>query len=155
VKTTAIVLAAVCFVPACSSSNSGAPSVDGNWLNVKTDGSGQGLGLDLKSDGTYALGFLVLTSSTSADAQVETGTFTAQNGTLTFTPQEWSCTGKDPSYSLPYQFSGSDLLVNTGTSIIALQPNTSTVMGSFVDTIGCFNTTFTSFTPQALAPVTP
>src|SRR5256885_1199284 len=84
--------AAEVHVAACSSSKSGAdsPTLYNNWIYSNANGTG-GVGLTLKSDNTYAQIFIALTSATSADTEIETGTFTTAGSKITFTPQKWSC----------------------------------------------------------------
>ncbi len=54
--------------------------------------------MTFRSDGTYVFSILEFTSPNSADAVVETGTFTTSGSAVTFTPQQWSCPGPDPIY---------------------------------------------------------
>jgi hypothetical protein len=110
-----------------------------------------GLGVIFNSDGTYTFTELELTSSTSANAQIETGTFTVSGATITATPKEWSCPGPDAVYSLSYSFQGSSLNLSQPSGIIILQQNTSTASSGAI-AIGCIDSSG-NFKAEPLAAV--
>jgi hypothetical protein len=149
-----IAIASLLALAACSggSSGSGQPSLYGNWMYVDSQGTA-GVGVSFKSDGTYVLYQLSLTSSSSALAEIETGTFTVSGNTITSTPEQWSCTGPDGVSSVSYSFSGNDLVITTASGIVSLQPDNATASDSFVITIGCFDGKTGAFTKQPLAKV--
>jgi hypothetical protein len=139
---------------ACGSSSGGGgpPSLVGNWIYIDSTNTA-GAALDFKSDGTYVHAQLSLTSTTSADAQVETGTYTSTGTSFTATPKQWTCPGPDPVATLNYSFQNGQLVLSAPQGIITFQPNTSSgFMSSFQITNGCFDRTGT-FTPSPLAPV--
>lgn len=148
----ALLLAVAVLESACASSSSDAPSLDGNWIYVDDQGTA-GLGVTFNDDGTYAAFLMALTSRSSADAEVETGTFTAQGGTVTFTPQEWTCPGPDPASSVKYTFRNGNLLLSFPSGIISLQQNTASSDEAFSITYGCFNRKTHTFIRAELAPV--
>jgi hypothetical protein len=128
-------------VAACSSSSGGGPpSLYQDWLYTDSSGN-SGIAATFKSDGTYVVSDLMITSSTSANAQVETGTFTASNGSLAMAPKEDSCPGPDAAYSLGYSFQGGNLEIVQPSGVLLMQPNTTSPgsIGSFAITIGCFD----------------
>ncbi len=144
-------IAASLLCVACSgSSGSSSPSLYGNW--VYENGT-VGQGLTLKADGTYVALVLAEVSPTSADAQVETGTFVVNGSTITATPTQWSCRGADPSATYAFSFNGEDLVISDASGVIVYQPNNATGSSSFAITIGCFDSQTGAFKPQPLAPV--
>jgi hypothetical protein len=124
-----------------SSSSSGDPPLVGtNWLYTDSSGTG-GTDLTINSDNSYELSLLYLTSSTSAEAQTETGTVAISGSSITFTPQKWSCEEPtDPSYTAGYQFNGSSLEVVFTSGLVAFQADTSSASTGtgFQITLGCF-----------------
>src|SRR6266436_6004181 len=85
---------------ACSSSPP-SPSIYGNWeVELETARTG----LSLKSDGSYVLSLLSLRAPPSENAQLETGTFSIADSTITFTPETLTCAvASDPSYTASYK----------------------------------------------------
>jgi hypothetical protein len=119
---------------ACSSS---PPSLDSTW-EYADSASESGNGLTLKSNGTYVSSILSLTSSTSANAQIETGTFKLSGSEITFTPQQWSCPeATDPPYSAGFEQNGDTLTLSYSSGAIAYQLDTSTA-STFALSDGCF-----------------
>jgi hypothetical protein len=109
-----------------------------NWIYTSSDGT-RGVALDLTSDGTYVFAILALTSSTSAEAEVEYGTYTAANDVLSLTPEQFSCSASDPPYQVGYSFQNGNLLLSISTGAIVMQPNPDTVDQSFTLQFGCFS----------------
>jgi hypothetical protein len=73
--------------------------------------------------------------------------------TITFTPQQSTCPGTHPPYSVDYTVTpGGGLTLFYGTGAIALHTNTAAASNNFVFTLGCFSTPG-AFTAGALAPV--
>jgi hypothetical protein len=143
----------IALLAACSSSSSSQPpSLYGNWDYI--DGAGtSGNGLTLKSDGTYVVSKLALTSSTSANAQVETGTIDVTASTIKFTPQRWSCEEPtDPPYTATYQLTNGGLELVLPGAVITFQVNTSPVATNFALVTGCFPQSG-GFVPSPLSPV--
>jgi hypothetical protein len=124
--------------------------LQGNWLYTASSG-GEVEGLTFNGDGTYVTSILHLTSSTAANAEVETGTYSFGSDTLTETPQQWSCTGADTASTLSYTLTGGDLDVTAASGVVSLVPASEPVSQSFTLTIGCFSNGV--FTAQPLANV--
>src|SRR6185295_3373010 len=79
-----------------------ADRLQGNWLFADADGL---TGVGLTFDGSDYVAFLMgLTSTNTANAEVERGGFDASTTQITFTPREWSCPGPDAIYALSYRF---------------------------------------------------
>jgi hypothetical protein len=151
----ALVVALVCGVLGLMGCGGGSSSPDngvvGNWMFVNSTGD-SGFAFDAKADGTYVIGLLSLTSTSTANAQVEEGNWSATSTMLTTTPTKWSCTGTDPAETDSYDIANGDLTVTTSGGIIVLQPNTTPVSSSFVLTFGCFDQNG-NFAAQPLGPV--
>jgi hypothetical protein len=136
-KQIAIVIASLVAAACSSSSGGGTPSLDGTWYYVNASGTA-GAGATFKGDGTYLLQELVLTSSSTGNDQMETGTFVDSSGTLTLTPKQWSCPGPDAIYKLSYSFNGGNLVLAQPSGVIIMQPDTQTGSTGAI-TIGCFD----------------
>jgi hypothetical protein len=122
-------------VSGCGSSS---PSIYNSWIYVNGGGTA-GFALDFKQNGTYVSQTLELTSSTSADVQLETGTFAISGSTITFTPQDWSCADlNDPPYSATYTLTDSSLEVAGPTGLTVLHVDSSAGTNNFTEVIGCF-----------------
>jgi|SRR5580692_8944109 hypothetical protein len=134
---------------ACSSSPS-TPSIYNTWIYTNADGTA-GEGLTVKSNGTYVLQLLTLTSTSSAEDEAQTGTIVVGASTLAFTPQKWSCSGPYPAFTWTYTFDGDFLDVDTGTNVVSFSADTSSA-SNFDDEIGCFGANGT-FTESPLAPI--
>lgn len=142
-------LALTC-VMACGSPAS-TPTLVGNWIYVDPAGS-TGIAVDINDDGTYVIADMTLTSSNSADAQVETGSYTATSSQINALPQKWSCRGADPGITVDYTFQDGNLLLSLQSGLVALQPNTATATTAFKITYGCFSSGV-GFTPEQLLPI--
>lgn len=124
----------------CASETEGdaEPSLVGSWIFVNESAT-RGLGLTFRPDGTYNVSSMALTSSKSAYATVEEGTFAVSGRTITTTPTAATCpTTAEPS-TMTHTFSGGNLLLTVPEGIVALKPSTSTATGDFVLTFGCFD----------------
>jgi hypothetical protein len=148
---TLILLAGLVSIVGCGGSSSPGDRLVGNWLYVASSGNA-GIAADYSSNGTYVAALMVLTSTTTAEAQVEKGTYSVSGDQLTSVPTEWTCPGPDAIDTATFSFSGSDLLISTSSGVIALTPNTAPVDTSFVLTYGCFDSSG-NFTASPLAPV--
>ncbi len=140
---------------ACSSSsrsNTAEPSLNGNWMYVNAAGTA-GTGISFKPDGTYVGFTLALTSSASANAEVETGNFVAKNGAITLTPEEWTCPGPDPVSTAKYSFNSGSLTIATSSGIVSLKPNNGPASDTFAISYGCFDAKTGAFKRAPLAPV--
>jgi hypothetical protein len=123
----------------------------GNWIYSNADGT-VGEDIDVKSDGTYVLSVIQVTSATSGNVQEERGTYVATDSQVTTTPQEWSCPGPDPVSTMQYSFSGDILVISGPTGLLSLNPNTAPASSGVAITFGCFQSDG-SFVAEALAPV--
>lgn len=145
-----IVVGAVMVAACSSSSGGGTPSLYQTWAYVTADGSAAA-GATFTSDGTYLFQELTLTSSTTANDQVEEGSFTISGSTITATPKQWTCPGPDAVYTLGYSFQGGNLVLAQPAGTIVMQPDTATA-SSISITNGCFASSG-SFTTAPLATV--
>ena len=148
-------IACVAVVTGCSSGSSksssdGNDGLDGSWVYTNSANTA-GLGALFNTDGTYALTELVLTSSTAANAQEETGTFTVSGDTITETPTKSTCDGPAPVHQLTYSISNGDLTLKDPSAVVVLQPNTSTSSNVAI-VLGCFDSNG-NFKAQPLASV--
>jgi hypothetical protein len=134
----------------CSSTSTDpASGLKGTWAGA--DGP-LVLGVTFNGDGTYELHQTLRTSATTAEDQVQTGTFTATGSWITFTPQRSSCPGPAPMSTAPYKLLNGSLQMTSGTTVFTLQPDTAPpAPGTTVQT-GCFDSQGV-FTPGSLAPV--
>lgn len=131
------------------SSSPSTPSIYDTWIYTNAEGTA-GNGLTIKSDGTYVLQTIAVTSDTSAEDELQTGTVVVGASTLAFTPQESSCSGPFSAFTWSYSFDGNLLDVDTGTNVVGLSVDTSPP--SSIDAeIGCFAADGT-FTESPLAP---
>lgn len=140
------------LVVGCGGADQSTPEqqVVGSWLFTSADGN-SGFGAVFKDDGTYTSAILVASSSTSAEAEVEKGTYSATDTQITFTPNEFSCAGPDAIYAAPYKVDGQSLVLTLGSNVVIMAPNTDPASSNGLLQTGCFNAGV--FTPQAVAPV--
>jgi len=148
-----------CVIGCGSSGSSGGTSttngspLDGTWMYV--DGTvASGVTFD---NGTFVVQQLQETCAdcTSADDEIEKGTYTVSGNVITLTVQEWSCqlqSGQSPTYTETFSFeTNGDLTLSDTSGIVTFQPDTSTG-GSVAITIGCFDSSG-NFTPEPLTSV--
>jgi hypothetical protein len=151
----AAVLAVLVSLAACGSSTPAEPSIDNTWIFTNSAGT---VGAALTINGsTYVAQKIALTSSTSADDQIETGTITVNASTLDFIPSQWSCAAfmpVDAPYSDGYTLTASGLTLSNSTGFTAFHVDTSGASSNFTSAIGCFLTNGT-FQVSPLENVTP
>jgi hypothetical protein len=135
----------------CGGSSTAQDRLVGTWLATDSSGT-QGVGLTLNSDETYAAQQLLLTSSTSAEDEIEGGVYTATASDITFTPQRNSCPGPDPIYTLSYQLNGTGLSIITPSGAIFLSRDNSPAPSNAALSFGCFQPDG-SFMAEPIAPV--
>ena len=123
--------------------------LEGNWLFEASDGL-TGIGLTFNGD-QYTGYVMGLTSSTSANAEVETGSFLTSDTQIVFTPREWSCPGPDSIYVMPYALANGSLAITSGATVVVFQRNLASPATNFVITTGCTQTG--TFVPMPVAPV--
>src|ERR1700722_8176662 len=111
-----IVLAALIAI-GCGSSGTPGHGLVGNWLSASADGT-TAVAATFTNQGTYVLAQLQLTSGTTANGQVETGTFTATETQFTSTPEDYTCPEPDPVATVSYSFDGATLQVDNSDGII-------------------------------------
>jgi hypothetical protein len=145
-KPYAAALVALC---ACGSSDAGGPALVGtNWLSA--NGS-VGVGMDLKSDGTYTLQKFSIGTSPLQD-EVETGVYSLSGNSITFTAHEWTCAGPVAVFTMTYALNGSVLTLANAVGVTTFSPDTSPPWAGVATTLGCF--TRSGFVASPLAPVT-
>jgi len=141
------------MVMSCGGDDSQTPQerLVGSWVYSNSSGS---TGIDLKfgSDANYSVQLLQLTSTTSANDEVETGIYSATDSTITFTPQKYTCPVPDPTYTLTYNFNGDSLAMLFSSGAIAFTRYTGPASTNAALTFGCFQSDGTFFT-SPLAPV--
>jgi hypothetical protein len=147
------VVALVGIVACSSSSSSGPPTPFGNWIYTNAANTA-GVGITINENGTYSVLGLTLTSATTANSTEEIGSVVVTPNTISFTPQQSTCSAADPPYSATYSVTATTLDLSFPTVTLALHSNTAPASSDFVLTLGCDDTSGT-FVPQALAPVTP
>lgn len=125
--------------------------VGGTWVFSNSSGSA-GLDLIFNADASYSVQLLELTSTTTANDQVETGVYSASDSKITFTPQKYTCPGPDPIYRVAYTFNGESLALLFADGVIAFERYTGPAATNFTLTFGCFQDDG-SFVPSPLAPV--
>ena len=130
--------------------DAGASPLVGTWMYQYS--STVAYGATFTATGVYVAQTLLLTSDTTADDGIEKGTYTVAGNTIMLTPQESTCPGADPVYSVSFSFSGSDLILGTSSGEVIYQPDTSTASSGISITDGCFDTSG-DFTASPLAPV--
>ena len=116
------------------------------------DSGDSAIGLTFDTDNTYSAQVLVLTSSTTANDQVETGTFTKTTSEITFTPKKFTCPGPDTIYTLSYQINGNGLTLVTADGALFFTRDMSPDTTNARITFGCFLDDG-SFVAMPLAPV--
>lgn len=147
-----ILLAALGVVTVgCGSPEGPAQRLNGTWIYIAADNS-VAVGATFSPDGTYVLQEMSLTSTNSADDEIETGTFSATDSDITTVPQQYSCPGPDPATTVAYDFSGSSLQIVSSSGITTLGRDTAQPSSMFSLTLGCFQSDG-SFVAQPLAPV--
>lgn len=131
-----LMLVVVCFI-GCASPNDAPPtSIYDDWVYLDSN-STTGIGLNLSADGTYVFTVLQLTSDNSAQAVVESGTFSSTSDTLSFVPTQSTCpTSEFETLKYQLRYSALELMFSQG--IISLQKNTGSSVSNFILTFGCF-----------------
>lgn len=131
-----LAVAVLGLLAGCGSSGGGDKLV-GQWLYTSADGA-SGIGIAFRADGTYTTTILRATSGTTANTQVENGTYADLGSSVAFTPVEWSCTGMDTAETDAYSISGNTLSLVTVSGLISLTRNTAPAAGNIILTTGCF-----------------
>jgi hypothetical protein len=122
----------------------------GNWLYTNGSGSA-GVGLTFDAKGSYVFSGMQEVSSTSLNAEVEQGLYSATDTAITFTAQKYTCAGPVPIYTLTYDFSGDILSLLYPSMVLAFSRNTASG-ASVAIILGCFQSDG-SFVQSPLAPV--
>jgi hypothetical protein len=117
------------------------------------ESSTEGDCFSFSSDGNYVWDVLELTSDTSADAQIETGTYTQTKTEFSFTPKEWSCydVSEVKPFTASYTLNGNDLFLSLPTNDLSLTLDTTPAATNFDITVGCFGSA--GFVANPLDPV--
>jgi hypothetical protein len=91
------------------------------------------------SNGNYVLDIIALTSDTSANAQIETGTYTRTGSEFSFTPEKWTCAhGALNPFTVGYTLSGDNLILDLSTGVLSLTLDTTPAATNFDIVDGCF-----------------
>ncbi len=135
-KWTFVVLLAA--VASCGGGSSETPQqrLIGQWLYTNSAGSA-GVDITFNTNATYTAQILQLTSTTSANDEIEDGVFSTTDTEITFTPQKYTCPGPDPVYSVTYSFNGDSLLLSLSTGATAFSRNTNPASSNMTIGFGC------------------
>lgn len=126
-------------------------TIQGSWVYVNDTGVRVD-GFTFNPDGSYSYARLVVTSSSSANAELETGIYKDDGAAVTFTPQKWTCPGPDPIVTVGRTFnSAGSLVFSFSSGVITLKPNNAPPSESSTIAYGCFGKG--TFTRAPLAPV--
>jgi len=147
-------LAVLLVAVAACGSNTVTPQerLIGEWTYTNSAGNA-GVVITFKTDDTYSAQVMQLTSTTSANDEVETGVFSVTDTTITFTPQQYTCPGPDPIYTYKYAFNGDSLSMLIPSGAVAFTRYTGPAASNAVITFGCIQSDG-SFVQSQLAPVT-
>jgi hypothetical protein len=147
-------LGAVCAVTMMScggSHSSSGPSLVGTgWAYEQSTTLAQAL--TFHSDGTYEFLRMELTSSTTANTFIQTGTYTSTSSQMTLTPQEASCSGTAPVDTVGYVFEGGNLVLSGPTGSVIYSPDTRMASSNLAYAYGCFDSQG-NFSQSPLGPV--
>jgi hypothetical protein len=144
-------LAVLLVVASCGGGSNPTPQerLIGKWLY---SGASAGIGLEFDPNDAYSAQVLQLTSSTTGNDEVETGTFAATDTEIAFTPQKSTCPGPVSVYTLTYHFNEDSLGVLYSTGAMVFSRNTDPPSSNAIVTFGCFQSGG-SFVPAPLAAV--
>jgi hypothetical protein len=131
-------VALMATVAECGGGSSETPQqrLIGQWLYTNSAGSA-GADITFNANATYTAQILQLTSTTSANDEVETGIFSTTDTEITFTPQNYTCPGSYPVYSLAYTFNGDSLLLSFSTGAVGFSRNKYPAATNFSLAFGC------------------
>jgi hypothetical protein len=107
------------------------------------------VGFTFTTSGTYSYEQMRMTSDSSFEASIETGTFTQNGSSIALNPVKETCMGLRAPGAATYTFEGDNLILNFSSSLLELTPDTATANTSIDIEYGCFNTDG-SFTPEPL-----
>jgi hypothetical protein len=145
------VVFAVTMMGCGSSHTSSGPSLVGTvWAYEQSTTLGQTV--KFNSDGTYEFLQLDLTSSTTANEYLQTGTYTSTSNQITATPAQATCSGTAPVYTVGYAFEGSNLVLSGATGSVIYTADTSMASSDLAYAYGCFDSQG-NFTQSPLGPV--
>jgi len=136
----------------CGGGDSPEDALVGTWFATTNAAQTRGLGLTFTSDGTFVVQDILVTSNTTAQDEIEKGTYSVSGKTLLFHPTQYSCPQADPPYSFEYTISGSTLTLIDPAAVISLAKDTTPPTGGSVIAIGCFQSDG-SFVPSPLTPL--
>jgi hypothetical protein len=142
----------------CSSGSSDSEMIVGSWFVGAAPNWASNLGpigttvlIGFTSDGQYSASKVQIASTTVANAEVETGTYTVSGSTLTTVPEQWTCPFDDPTSTVSISFVGGDLELNTSSGTVSLQKTTESVVPVSELRDGCFDSSG-SFTEGPVGP---
>jgi formylglycine-generating enzyme required for sulfatase activity len=130
-----------------------AEDIVGNWqYNDVTANGVVALVLWVHGDGTYASYVVTFPSAYVWDEQEETGTYVTSGSTVTFTPEQWTCSTPDPPKSYTFAVANGDLTLSNSTGAVVYAPQVASDAGlSVALPLGCFGAN--GFETAPLAPV--
>jgi hypothetical protein len=146
----ALIVLAALGLAGCGEVDNTPPALIGSWLAPGADQS-SGSSITFRSNKSYTGSVIAVTSTTTANVEVETGTFSVSGQTIAFVPNEATCPGPIGRYSLTYAVNGDMLLVTTGSTILTFTRLPDQDPSSIAATLGCFSNG--AFTAHELAPV--
>ncbi len=150
VLTTALALTCT----ACGDDPQSSSTVVGDWFYSNSTET-SGTGLKLAEDRTFAMIYLELTSTKSANTEGHKGSYLADDGQLTLWQDTSSCPGDTTdSKTFDYTLNPNDTLTlyNPGGAII-LQRNTNPPAKQAAYRFGCFDSSTGEFTESPLVPL--
>lgn len=147
-----VVLLSVASLAACGSSDADSnPSLDGIWQVTTPSGCVE----TFEFNGTnYSVNVLCLLNNGNFGVDIDSGSFTAANGDIDFSPKKSSCPSELLKATVPYTLEGNNqLLITLGAAQLILgrmQP--STVSGGATIEDGCwdFSQSPAAFTPNPI-----
>lgn len=140
------------WATSCGGSGSADPRLIATWVQALSEST---YALTFNPDGTYEAETLMPPPTTSADAEVVMGVYSASGNQITETPQESTCPSPVPVETISYSFSGADLVIVVPGKIVTstgLVRDTGSITGNASLVYGCF-TFGTPFMQGPLAPV--
>lgn len=131
---------AICAVllTACGG-NDGHP-LSGTWLYVGSPS----IGVEFSANGTYTFAISQATGVGVDNAELSTGTYEANGLSVTFTPEQWTCAGREPPFTDSYAVGTGVLQLSTGGGLVVMAQTSGS--GTVSATFGCFDAagTFTA-----------
>jgi hypothetical protein len=132
----------------------GANSLLGAWQFTSQNPT-LAIVVKFKSDGSYESNVVTFPAANFWQDQIELGSYSVSNTTLTVTPAQWSCSGPDPVSTSMFSFSNGNLALTNAKGAIVYSPQPSADQGvpaNVVVTLGCYDSNG-GFKAMPLSPV--